>query len=124
MNETSDQVVEILKQQATLFLLDAGEFYPFGTCLNHSDNVVPVGVYFENDHPSSQEAIESLEKGLIQGVQNGNYKIAALAIDITIIENSTACDAIEIRFFEPDKEVYQKYFKYVVKDDTVEFNET
>jgi len=120
MNEISDKVAEILKRQATLFLLDAGEFYPFGTCINSTDKVVPVGAYFENDHPLSQEVIELLEKGLIHGVQKGEYKIAALAIDITIRENNVTYDAIETRFFEPGKEVYKKLFKYIIKDDTVE----
>ncbi|HEY4325720.1 MAG TPA: hypothetical protein VGN20_17120 [Mucilaginibacter sp.] len=123
MKENIDRLIEILKEQAQVFLLDAKEFYPFGTCINKENEIVPVSAYWENDNPPSQPLIDLLEKHFKQGIENGDYKIAGIAIDGLQRENNFTYDIIEIRFFETDKEVYKKYFKYEIKEHSVEFFE-
>jgi hypothetical protein len=121
MENIIDKVVNLLKQQAEVFLLDAGEFYPFGTCINRENEIIPVAAKLENDRPSSLEVIDLLENAFKKGIEKGDYKLASIAIDITIRENNKAYDAIEIRFFESDKEVYKKYLKYEIKENSVNF---
>jgi hypothetical protein len=117
-----EKLVRVPKQQAEIFLLDAKEFYPFGTYINMKDEIVPVGAYTgEDEHPLSQDVIDLFEKGFIKKIQNGECKIGAIALDIYINENSEKYDAIESRFFEHGKEVYKKYFRYSIKDMRVEF---
>lgn len=123
MEENIDKVINTLKLQAELFLLDAREFFPFGTYINEKDEIVPVGAYLENDRPPSLEVIELLEKAFNIDIKKGECKIAGIAIDITIKENNGRYDGIEMRFFEQDKEVYKRYLKYRIKENSVDFSE-
>ncbi|BAU52601.1 hypothetical protein [Mucilaginibacter gotjawali] len=123
MKEIANKLVEILKQQAELFLLDAGQFFPFGTYINMQNEIIPVGAYFENDQTSSAEVIELLEKALNDHIEKRECQIAAIAIDVTIKENQVSYDAIELRFFEPEKEACNMYLKYTIKGSTVEFTQ-
>src|SRR5580698_474647 len=124
MEKDIHKIITRLKQQAELFLLDAMEFFPFGTYINKKDEIVPVGAYFENDRTPSLEVIDLLEKGLKDHIKKGDCKIAGIAIDVRISENSATYDAIEMRFYEPNKEVYKKYFQYKIKENSVDFFET
>jgi hypothetical protein len=121
--ERIEKIVNILKQQAELFLLDAGEFFPFGSCVDFENKIIPVAAYFENDRPSSADVIALLEKTFTGHQEKGDRPLCVLAIDISIKEDNKAYDAIEMRFFEPKKEVYKKYFKYKIKENRVEFAE-
>jgi hypothetical protein len=116
-----EKLVRVLKQQAEAFLLDAREFYPFGTYINMKDEIVPVGAYTGKEHPPSQDVIDVLERGFAKKLQNGECRIGAIALDISVIENDKKYDAIEVRFFEPGKVVYKQYFRYLIKDTCVEF---
>ena len=116
-----EKLARVLKQQAEIFLLDAKEFYPFGTYINAKDEIVPVGAYVGEEHPPSQDVIDLLERGVTKKMQNRECKMGAIALDIYINENNEKHNAIEIRFFEPGKEVYKKHFRYLIKDTCVEF---
>ncbi|MGZ3755710.1 MAG: hypothetical protein ACXVAY_15780 [Mucilaginibacter sp.] len=120
-----EKIIDIIQKQAEAFLLelDAKEFYPFGTCINDKDEIVPVGAYVEGDHPLSQDVIDLLEKDFEQGIKNGHYKIAVIIVDVLIRTNYEVYDGIEMRVFEPDKEVYKKMYKYLIKENFVEFVE-
>ncbi|KIO75690.1 hypothetical protein TH53_19240 [Pedobacter lusitanus] len=111
----------IIQEQVQMFLLDAGEFYPFGTCIDKNENVKPVGVYLDNDNPTSLEVISLLEENMKRGVENGQYKIGAVVIDVTIKEGEVNFDAIEIRFFEPDNQEYKRRIKYKTYGSHIEF---
>ncbi len=54
-----EKLARVLKQQAEAFLLDAREFYPFGTYINMKDEIVPFGAYTgEDEYPPSQDVID------------------------------------------------------------------
>ncbi len=116
-----ERLIHVLKQQAELFLLDAKEFYPFGTYINMQNEIVPVGAYPGGDHPRSSEVIDLLERGFKERNRLRESKIGAIAIDIVIRKNGEAQDGIKIRFFEGDKDVYKQYLKYTINDSDVEF---
>ena len=122
--ENIDKIINSLKQQAGLFLLDAGEFYPFGTYINKKGAIIPVGAYFENDKTPSLQVIDLIEGAFNDHLQKGDCNIAAIAVYVTVKENNKTYDAVEMRFFEVDEEVYKKYFKYEVKAHSVEFFDT
>jgi len=54
-----EKLLPVIKEQACLFLLEAGEFYPFGTCIDQNDKFKPVSLYIEHVFPSSSEIISS-----------------------------------------------------------------
>ena len=123
MREIASKLIEILKQQAEVFLLDAGEFFPFGTYINMQNEIIPMSAYFENDQTSTAEVIELLEKALKDKIEKKECQIGAIGIDVTIKDNQVSYEAIAIRFFEPEKEVYKIYFEYVINENTVEFSQ-
>src|SRR5471030_1504761 len=117
MEKNFERLENVIKIQAEAFLLDANEFYPFGSYINMKDEIVPVAAYLEGDRPPSAPLIALLEKRF--KTDTTNYKAAAMAIDISININEEIYDAIELRFFEPNKNVFKKHIKYKVKDGCV-----
>ena len=115
-------LIKVIKEQAELFLLDAAEFFPFGTYINSKNEVVPFSAYIEdiNDRPQSQPLIDMLEKGIKTRIKNGECIVGALAFDVLINENQQKFDAIMIRIYEGDNFV-EKYFKYYIHEQYIEF---
>ena len=117
-----ERLINIIKQQAEIFLLDAGEFFPFGICIGKNNEAIPIAAYIEdvNDRPESQPLIEMLEKGIETELAEGSYIIGALVYDAFVKENQTKSDAIMIRIFENDN-FTEKRFKYHIHENHVEF---
>ena len=114
-------LVNVIKAQAEVFLVNIGEFYPFGTYINNIGEIVPVGAYLEDDMPQSQNVMEMLEKCFKSKLIN-DYKVAALATDVLSTVNGVKTDALQIRFFISGKEVSEVILKYVLNKDKVEFS--
>jgi hypothetical protein len=118
---TLEKLIDAIKCQAEIFLLDAGEFYPFGTYIDNNNCVIPVGSYSESDMPESQELIDLFDKYFkCESVKN--YKLAALALDVLLKTNGVKVDALEIRLYEAGKEVSRIHLKYIINKHNVEFN--
>jgi hypothetical protein len=116
-----EDLISLIKEQVQTFLLDGGEFYPFGTCIDKNDQFVPVSAYLDGEFPSSLELISMLEKSFKEKVEKGEYKVAAIVIDVTVKENGIGYDAIEIRFFEPNNQERKQYIKYNTHSSYIEF---
>nr|WP_121271548.1 hypothetical protein [Pedobacter schmidteae] len=121
MKKNIEKLIKVIKEQVQTFLLDAGEFYPFGTCIDRNDQIKPISAYLNDDFPSSLELISMLEKRLKEGVQNGDFKIGVLVIDVTVKENNISADAIELRFFQPNNLDDKQYIKYITHSSYIEF---
>jgi hypothetical protein len=122
MKNYLEQVINIVKKQAEAFLLDARGFYPFGTCINKTGDIVPVGAYWGNDNPSALQVIEFLESAFKTGLNNGDYRLAAIVVDVAVTEDDKIFDAVEIRFFELEKDPYKMRMKYKIKEESVDFS--
>jgi len=116
-----EKLISVIKEQVQMFLLDAGEFYPFGTCIDKDGKIKPVSAFLEGDFPSSLELISLLEKQLREGILNGNYKISVLVIDVSVKEDNIKYDAMELRFFEPKDVEKKQYIKYITHSNFIEF---
>jgi len=119
-----ETLIKIIKQQAEAFLLDAGEFYPFGTSIGKEDQIIPIGAYIEaeDDRPESQPIIDLLHKSIRKENENGYYIVGALAYDILMTKNREKFDAMAVRIYENDKFV-ERYFKYDIYESHVNFFE-
>lgn len=117
-----ERAIENIKLQAEAYLLDAGEFFPFGVGISAANDIKPLSAYIyeENDRPPSLPLINLLERHVERELSIGNYLIAALAIDVTLTENNERYDALEIRIFEKNS-TYKKHFKYSIHADSVAF---
>jgi hypothetical protein len=122
MENNTERLINGIKQQAEIFLLDAGEFFPFGSGIDVNDNFIPIVAYLndENDRPESFPLIALLEKGIRKEMENGTYVIAAIAVDGLIKEGEQSFDVIQIQVFEADR-TYIILFKYFVEEESVEF---
>jgi hypothetical protein len=121
INADSENIIALIKQQATLFLLDGEEFYPFGTYIDMSGQVKPIGAYLEDNNPSTSHLISMLENYLKQKIDDKTLKIGVIAINVAISENGSTQDAIEMRLYKPNIEIERRYLKYHIKDKQVEF---
>lgn len=113
-----EDLISLIKEQVQTFLLDGGEFYPFGTCIDKNDQLVPVSAYLDGEFPSSLELISMLERRFRE---KGEYKVAAIIVDVTVKEDGISYDAIEIRFFEPNNHERTEYIKYTTHSTYIEF---
>ncbi len=121
--QDSEKLVNIIKEQAKLFFIDAGALYPFGTCVDKNNNIRPIGAYLEGDDPSPLELIDLLEKNMREGFHNGEYSLGVIAVDVAVTKDDIRCDAIELHFFEPNGAESKRYIQYQLQDDNVEFSE-
>lgn len=115
---TLDKLIDAIKSQAEIFLLDAGEFYPYGTYIDEQGSVIPVGVGSEIEMPESHILMDTLEKYF---KSRHDYKLGALAADASLTIKGEKKDAIQIRLFELGEEVTTLYYKYIINKDKVEF---
>ncbi|RFZ81685.1 hypothetical protein DYU05_17830 [Mucilaginibacter terrenus] len=121
MKDSVEQLTDNIKLQAEAFLLDAGEFYPFGASISTKGVLRPLSAYSESDNPPSIELINLLESYIKRSVLDGKYLIAAIGIDVNIKENDMNIDAIEVRYFEPER-VFKRYYKYQIERGSVKFD--
>ena len=122
--EKEETLIKVIKQQAEIFLLDAREFFPFGTYIDNKNRVVPFSAYIEdeNDRPESQPLIDMLERGIRTRINNGECIIGALAYEVVMTKNYEKFDVMVIRIYENNKFV-ERYFKYDIYEDHVTFLE-
>ena len=120
----AETLIKVIKQQAEVFLLDAHEFYPFGTAIDKENNIIPLAaaIEAENDRPESQPLIDKLDNHILNGIKNGEYIIGGSAYDILMNKNQEKFDAMLIRVYENDRFV-ERFFKYYIHEDKVKFFE-
>lgn len=123
MDDNTEIVIEVIKQQAALFLLDAAEFFPFGTYINLTDKIVPLAVKVvnEDDRPDSESLIEMLE-GYFKANKE-NYVVGAIGVDVAIKKEDVKVDALRIQLFYPSGEQRTVFYTYLIGNDSVEFTE-
>ena len=126
----NNQTIELLKngiiEQAKYFLQEVGEFYPFGLAINSKGEIVPVGVYFGEEHPDSVIVITELGKVLFNGLKSGEYEIAAMGIDIFVNDNNVNSkkeSALEIRIMNNEKLLAKYIVPYIISNNEVIFRQ-
>jgi len=83
-NEKSELLKNNILAQTKYYLEDANEFFPFGAVIDKNDRLKPISIYSEKDIPDSQVLHDQLKVALKKGLKNGDYLIAAIAIDVYI----------------------------------------
>jgi hypothetical protein len=109
-----EMLIRMLLEQAKLFQLEANEFYPFGGLINKSGDIVPLGVYMENDHPDSHEVIQLLEKAILEKIDAGEAKLAAICADVfyKAANENIKKSAIQIRVVSETRDSIDYYLPY------------
>jgi len=106
---------------------DANEFFPFGVAIGKNHDIKPISIYFGEEHPSTIDVLEKLEKALKDRLEKKEYLYAAMGLDVYInintsmgIEKKTA---LEIRFYFKES-TSKYYFLYFKKDNEYFFEES
>ena len=118
-----DELINFTKLQASEFLVNAGEFFPFGTYVNADGEIIPCGAWIEdeNDRPQSDGLIKLLEDYFNKHTATGKMKCAVIAVDVFLNKNGEKKDAIQMRFFEGTKR-FTRYIKYVITHEDIIFS--
>ncbi len=107
-------LIKNIKDQAKVYLQDAGEFFPFGAKLMSNGEIIPVGVYVEN-YTNSQELVGLLEKAAIEEIKKEGVLWYAIGIDV----NVDSKNALMIKLTNDGKEWYQGIYNYNIIDKNV-----
>jgi len=92
------ELVENIIRQADFLLKEQGEFYPFATIISRNGELRPLGLMLESEHPDAQLVIEQLDLVLDKGIELGEYRSAAIGINVIVNKNNQySSDALEIR---------------------------
>jgi hypothetical protein len=94
--------------QAKIFLDDAGEFYPFGSAITKEGVLKPFSFYMDEEHPNSTEMFHQLSSAVLRAIESGEYKAAAIGLDVTI----DGRDGMEIRIYEAEGETLFRFLVY------------
>jgi hypothetical protein len=131
MTSASDNISILVKNildQANHYLNDAGEFYPFGAAISSQGELTPIGVYLENDFPKSNEVLEILENVIRKWIEDDEYKVAAVGIDVFIKSNRDGevekVSAVEVRLYPMYPELSSRFFAYTKEKGKYIFTET
>lgn len=92
-SEQGFKIIESLYNQASAFIRDSEEFYPFGVLLDKDYGVIPVGVGSEEYIPKSNTLIDSILEYLDSIKNDEKYIGVGIAIDVRV----GSSDAIWIR---------------------------
>lgn len=99
MDYDTQQLIEILKEHAAVFLNDADEFYPFGVAIGREREIKSIGVYLENEHPESEDVLAVLEGTIDKNLSNGEYRMAVIGLDVYLSSANGKTFAVEVRIF-------------------------
>ena len=122
MNKNETLLIDNIKLQAKYFLEEAGEFYPFGACINSQNQLKPIGLFLENEFPTSQEVLSELIKAIKKFLIDGSYTIAAVGIDVNISSNENKISALRIIIYNKVDQEKTYDFSYTLSvEKKVEF---
>lgn len=102
LKQYEELLCEEIKKLVSVFLKDAGEFYPFAMAINHSKQIYSIAASNGEEFPASQILIDILENNIPLDIIEGKYLLGGICIDIFKYEEIEGIqvkkDAIEIRF--------------------------
>lgn len=109
---------------ACMMLTDSHEFYPFAGTINLNGEIVMESHFDGDDHPLSQDIINSLEPLLDKQLEKNERRAYALTYDVRVQKDSSSgkTDAIAIKIKHKEtKDITVYYFAYrLTEQKTVE----
>ena len=119
MQELTELLNKVL-DQASYFLKEYGEFYPFAIVLRADGTLQPFNVYEGEEHPSPAEYLKELEKVLRSGYDQYDYNSFAIGINATATKNGKKTDVIQIKLNYQGEDYENSFVPYEIKNGSVE----
>ena len=117
LNTTLPFVEDLLKKY--------GEFYPVAGAVKMDDSISQIGTYDGNEHPLSEDVIESLKKGAL--AYQSDYKAFAIFYNVSIMDSASKekIDAIAVLVESRNvDESWTLYYSYTLTGHQLSFCES
>lgn len=114
---TAEKLLEAIKEQAELFLIENGEFAPYGTYIRANGDLTYVGAYSETT--DSEELYNILLTGAFDELKDEDVRVYALSMD----GKYQGKDVLVIEFILSSDDIYQQIYPYTIEDKKVIFGE-
>lgn len=114
---TAEKLLEAIKEQAELFLIENKEFAPFATYIRENGELTYIGTYSET--ADSKEMYETLLNGAYEELKDEDVRLYAIGLDGKF--NGMDVLVIEI-ILSPDDRYIAKY-PYVLGENDVIFGD-
>lgn len=114
---TAEKLLEAIKEQAELFLIENGEFAPYGTYIRANGDLTYVGAYSETT--DSEEMYDLLLNGFYDDLKDEDVRICAIGLD----GRYEGKDILIVEFILSPEDRYKFVYPYILENKTVTFGE-
>lgn len=77
-------IITNLKTQAEKYLIEAGEFYPYGVIINQKNELIPISYYDGQEFPEPEVILNGLKEYIINELEKNNIKMGGIGVNVTI----------------------------------------
>ncbi|MDC8102656.1 hypothetical protein [Chryseobacterium rhizosphaerae] len=113
----SEKLLEAIKEQAELFLIENGEFAPYGTYIRANGDLSYIGAYSET--ADSKEMYDLLLNGFYDDLKDEDIRICAIGLD----GRYEGKDVLIVEFILSPEDRYKFMYPYILENKTVTFGE-
>ncbi|BFO65397.1 hypothetical protein [Chryseobacterium sp. KCF3-3] len=114
---TAEKLLEAIKEQAELFLIENGEFAPYGTYIRANGDLTYIGAYSETT--DSEEMYDILLNAFYNDLKDEDVRICAIGLD----GKYEGKDVLIVEFILSPEHRYKFVYPYVLENKTVTFGE-
>ncbi|EJL74388.1 hypothetical protein [Chryseobacterium populi] len=116
---TVEKLLEAIKEQAELFLIENGVFAPFATYIRANGDLTYISAYSESS--DSEEMYNLLLLGAYDDLKDNDVRVYAIGLD----GKYQGKDVLVIEFIlsDKDEDKYQQIYPYKITDKGVIFDE-
>jgi hypothetical protein len=109
-----DQLLNSALAFAQLMLSKHGEFFPFGSSMKVSGEIVMDGAHTGDEHPPSQEVIDLLTRAYKRSAEEGELRAAGICTDVRVVPpgKSHKTDAISVALEHRSGEAVTTFLPY------------
>lgn len=125
MEQALETLLRTMVHHATVFLVNAAEFYPFGGVVNMQHAVVPLSASPGGNFPKSADVVELLDKAIEEKFRQQEIRAAAIVADTNFraTAESAPVDAIRVTLLAPPAAPEVHYYLYRVVAGKVSIDE-
>lgn len=116
MTKLLDQVLN----QASSFLKEFGEFYPFAIVIRSDGTLQPFSLYEGKEHPSPDKYLKELENVLRSGFDLYDYDSFAIGINTTVNKAGNKIDTIRIKLNYQRVDYEDCFVPYEINNGTID----
>lgn len=114
---TAEKLLDAIKEQAELFLIENGEFAPYGTYIRANGDLTYIGAYSETT--DSEEMYDILLNAFYNNLKDEDVRICAIGLD----GKYEGKDVLIVEFILSQEDRYKFVYPYILENKTVTFGE-